>query len=160
AAERPDVVVIATGTEFHYPLAMQALESGAHVDLEKPVAVDLEQADDLVERSLSLGRQVAVHHQGRVGGSVGGVRRWLAEGQIGALRHMTGSCKGYYGGYGLMNIGCQLISYFLAGAGLCRAVVASATTAGRPVRPEDVVTSPLGMGTILGEKITAALEFD
>jgi len=45
-------------------------------------------------------------------------------------------------------------------AGHCRSVCALALTDGHPITPQDVVPSPLGMGTIAGEHITATLHFD
>jgi predicted dehydrogenase len=159
-AAAPAVVVVATGTEHHFGLAMRLLEYRVHLDLEKPLCVDLEQADALAARVKSAGVRVAVHHQGKVCGPMRAIRRAAAEGRIGALRHLRGQCKGFYGGYGLMNIGCHQLQYFTALAGPCRAVTAIATVAGRPVTPADVVAAPGGMGIVVGERITAALEFD
>jgi predicted dehydrogenase len=84
----------------------------------------------------------------------------LAAGRIGKLRHIIASDKGYYGGYGLMNIGTHLVNNILHLAGHCRAVSAVATTGGRPITPQDVLPSPSGMGFIAGESITATLTFD
>ncbi|MBI1928493.1 hypothetical protein HYR99_30155, partial [Candidatus Poribacteria bacterium] len=70
-----------------------------------------------------------------------------------------GSGKGYYGGYGLMNIGTHMINDMLKFGRCCRSVVAQATTDGHPITPHDVVPSPSGMGTIACEYITAALQF-
>src|SRR6476646_4529984 len=44
SAERPDLVAVATGTELHFELSCRVLEYGAHVDVEKPICTDLEQA--------------------------------------------------------------------------------------------------------------------
>jgi predicted dehydrogenase len=157
---RPDLVAIPTGTEFHFDLGMRVLEYGAHIDVEKPICVDLEQADSLLARARAQAVRVAVHHQHRTGASMRVARRALAEGRIGAPRYLVGSGKGYYGGYGLMNLGTHLINACLSVAGHCRSVIATAATAGQPISPADVVTSPQGMGTIAGERITAALEFE
>ena len=48
---KPDIVAIPTGTEYHYPLSMRVLEHGVNIDVEKPVTIDLEQADRLVARA-------------------------------------------------------------------------------------------------------------
>ena len=63
------------------------------------------------------------------------------------------------GGYGLMNIGTHLVNNILHFAGHCRSVSATATTAGRPITPHDVLPSPSGMGFIAGENISATLSF-
>ena len=52
----PDIVVIPTGTEFHYDLSMRVLEYGVNIDVEKPMCVDLEQADDVGRKGQEEGR--------------------------------------------------------------------------------------------------------
>ena len=84
----------------------------------------------------------------------------LAAGRIGEVQHLQGYGKGYYGGYGLMNIGTHMINMTLKVAGHCRAVSAAAMTGGAPLAPGDVQRSPLGMGVIAGERLSAILEFD
>ena len=156
----PDIVVIATGTEWHYEIAMQVLAHGVHIDVEKPLCVDLLQADALMAEAARQGARVAVHHQGSVGATARTVAKAAAEGRIGELRHIAANGKGYYGGYGLMNIGTHLLNLIARFAGRCRTVSALASTGGHRIGPNDVLQAPSGMGTIAGEHITAALEFD
>ena len=156
----PDIVVIATGTEFHYPLCREVLQYGVNVDVEKPLCIDLEQADELVALAKAKGVRTAVHHQGRTGPALRAVAKAFREGRIGALRYVNASEKGYYGGYGLMNIGTHLVNACLEVTGPCREVSALGTTGGRPITPEDVRQAPGGMGIIAGEHITATLRFD
>ncbi len=157
---QPDIVAIPTGTEFHFPLCMRVLEHGVDIDVEKPVTIDLEQADTLAARAKEVGSRIAVHHQGRVSPTLRAARAALDEGRIGRLRYIYSSGKGYYGGYGIMNIAVHSLNNVAMLAGPCRSVSATAVTAGRSITPEDVVPSPTGMGTIAGENITAVLEFD
>ena len=157
---RPDIVAIATGTEFHYDLSMQALEHGVNIDVEKPMCVDLEQADALMAKAKEKGVRVAVHHQASVGVNMRAMALALEEGRIGELRHMNAGSQGYYGGYGILNVGGHLLSDMTKVAGYVRSVVATASTDGRPITPADVVPSPNGMGTIAGEDIRASLFFD
>ena len=157
---QPDIVAIPTGTEFHFDLGMRVVAYGAHIDVEKPMCAELAQADVLLKKADDMGMQIAVHHQGRSGAALQAVARALREGKIGALRHIAASGKGYYGGYGLMNIGTHSINAMLELTGPCRRVMADVRTNGRPVSPEDVLPSPNGMGVIAGEDITATLSFD
>ena len=159
-AEAPDIVALPVGTEYHHPLALQVLEHGCHLDVEKPVAQDLFQADAIVDRSRALGVKVAVHHQSRVGPWLRAVREAIRDGAIGELIGLRGSGKGYYGGYGLLNIGTHLISNMIGLAGHCRAVTSTALAGQHAIEPEDVLPSPLGMGVLAGESIEALLEFD
>ena len=157
---QPDIVAIATGTEFHYDLSMRVLEHGVNVDVEKPMCVDLEQADAMMAKAKEKGARVAVHHQMNVGAYARAMHRAVDEGRIGQLRYITLGSQGYYGGYGLLNVGGHGLGDMTQLAGQARSVVARALTDGHPVTPADVVPSPSGMGTIAGENITASLDFD
>ncbi len=156
----PDIVAIPTGTEFHYDLSMRVLEHGVHIDVEKPMCVDLEQADAVVTKANEKGARIAVHHQGRVGAYMRATHKAYTEGRIGELCYINSRGKVYYGGYGLMNIGTHQLNDMFKFAGRCRSVSATALTDNRLITPEDVVPSPHGMGTIAGERITATLHFD
>ncbi len=157
---RPDIVAIPTGTEFHHDLALRVLAHGVHIDIEKPLCTDLEEADEVVALGREKGVRIAVHHQGRLGPSLQAAYRVYEEGRIGKLLYMYTRDKGYYGGLGVMNIATHKVNMMLKFGGHCRSVSAVALTDGHLITPEDVVTSPLGMGTIAGEYITATLHFD
>ncbi len=157
---RPDVVAIPTGTEFHYPLCMRVLEHGVDIDVEKPVTIDLEQVDTLVARAKEVGSRIAVHHQQRVAPPLRAAQAAIDDGRIGRLRYIYASGKGYYGGYGIMNIAVHTLNFVTKLAGPCRSVSTTALTNGHSITPEDVVPSPSGMGMIAGENITAVMEFD
>jgi predicted dehydrogenase len=66
-ALKPDAVAIATYTEHHAPMALEALEAGAHVFCEKPLADSLEAAEKVVaaarkaNRALLIGYILRVH---------------------------------------------------------------------------------------------------
>ncbi len=149
---RPDIVAIPTGTEFHYPLSMRVLEHGVHIEVEKPICVELHQADDVLAKASEKGVRVAVHHQSRSGGPMRAIHRAIADGRIGRVRHINSSGKGYYGGYGLLNIGTHSLNSMMKITGHCRRVYATARTDGCPISPQDVVPSPSGMGT-LGRRV-------
>ena len=67
AATRPDAVCISTYTETHAPYAIAALEAGAHVFLEKPVADTADEAARVIgaarraHRALVVGYILHVH---------------------------------------------------------------------------------------------------
>ena len=157
--EAPDIVVIPTATELHYELSMAVLEYGVHIDVEKPICTDLSEADQLLALARKKGVRIAVHHQGRSGAAMKAVKAAIAEGKIGQLRSVAGSGKGYYAGYGLMNIGTHVLNAMLGVVGSVRAVTAIAQVDGRPVQPDDVLIAAGGMGYVVGEDITAGIEF-
>lgn len=160
ARTKPDIVAIPTATELHYELCLRALAYGVHIDVEKPMCATLEQADHVLTVAQSKGMRIAVHHQGRCGPAMNAVKQALRSGRIGELRYLTGTDKGYYGGYGLMNIGTHLVNNLIGLAGPCRSVTAVALTDGSLVSPDDVLPSAGGMGTVCGERISALLHFD
>src|SRR5438045_276403 len=60
---RPDVVVIATPPDSHMTVALAALEAGAHVFCEKPLADSVEAADAIAAAAEKAGRQVCVNSE-------------------------------------------------------------------------------------------------
>jgi predicted dehydrogenase len=57
---RPDLVVIATYTETHADFAIKAMEQGAHVFVEKPLAANVADAERVVSTAKALGRKLVV----------------------------------------------------------------------------------------------------
>lgn len=57
---RPDIVVIATYSDSHAPLAIAALEAGAHVFVEKPLATTVADAQAVVDTARRLNRKLVV----------------------------------------------------------------------------------------------------
>jgi predicted dehydrogenase len=62
---KPEVVVIATPPDSHVEYCVRALESGAHVFCEKPIAPSVAEADQIASAAASSGRAVAVNHHFR-----------------------------------------------------------------------------------------------
>ena len=62
----PDIVAIPTATNMHYPLCMRVLEHGVNIEVEKPLCVDLVQADAIMAKAQEENARVVVHHQRRV----------------------------------------------------------------------------------------------
>ncbi len=59
---RVDAVVIATPVSTHFDLAMQALKSGRHVLVEKPMAMSSAEGEQLIEEADKRGLVLAVDH--------------------------------------------------------------------------------------------------
>lgn len=62
AAARPDVVHILTPPQSHCRLAIQALDAGCHVLVEKPMAMDAAEAEAMCAASRRSGRSLGVAH--------------------------------------------------------------------------------------------------
>ena len=60
----PDIIAVTTATERHYDLSMRVLEYDVNIEVEKPICVNLLQADKIVDKAKEKEVRVAVHHQG------------------------------------------------------------------------------------------------
>jgi predicted dehydrogenase len=85
AKEKPEAVTIAVPTENHHAAVMEALASGCHVLVEKPIAATLAQADELVAAARSASRVLAVGHIERYNPAVLELKRRLDDGQLGRV---------------------------------------------------------------------------
>ncbi|WP_309122739.1 Gfo/Idh/MocA family oxidoreductase [Paenibacillus sp.] len=65
ASEDVDAVVIGVPNRYHAPLAVQALEAGKHVLLEKPMAIDAEAARTIMRAAAASDRTLMIAHQMR-----------------------------------------------------------------------------------------------
>lgn len=81
-----DLVVVATPNESHAPLAMQCLQAGKHVVIDKPAAVSSAEAASLIPSSLQANRRVFVYHNRRWDGDFLTVQQLLASERLGQLR--------------------------------------------------------------------------
>ena len=133
----PDIVAIPTAPSLHAPLTLRVLEHGVHIEVEKPMGLDLLETDAVMDKAAQKGVQVAVHHQWRLSAQTQAISRAFGEGKI--LRYIYASGKGYYGGFGLMEIGTHLLTSMIKFGGHCRSVSAVATTRGQSVTPEHVL---------------------
>ena len=82
---RPEVVTVAVPTEFHHQVAMDALEAGCHVLIEKPIAATEGQAQDLIERAKVMGRKLMVGHIVRFDPAVRALKERLRAGELGRI---------------------------------------------------------------------------
>ncbi|MDY7080705.1 MAG: Gfo/Idh/MocA family oxidoreductase [Chloroflexota bacterium] len=85
AKVRPTVVSVVVPTQAHCQVALDALEAGCHVLVEKPVAATLEEGHRMVERAAELGRVLAVGHIERYNPAVIELKRRLDDGELGQI---------------------------------------------------------------------------
>ncbi|MBV9568269.1 MAG: Gfo/Idh/MocA family oxidoreductase [Hyphomicrobiales bacterium] len=70
----------------HAEFAVAALRHGAHVFLEKPLGLSLEECDGVIRASRESDRLVALNHEFRVSRQWGAARDMIEKGEIGKLR--------------------------------------------------------------------------
>ncbi len=80
-----DAVVIATPVSTHFELALQALQAGKHVLVEKPLAMTSEQALRLTDEADRRGLVLMVDHTFVYTGSVRAMKDLITRGDIGEL---------------------------------------------------------------------------
>ena len=82
----PDIqalMISSTPETLHYPMAKAALEAGKHVLLEKPIAVTLDEADDLINIAESNGLKFTVGYSQRFNAKQALAKRSFADGSLG-----------------------------------------------------------------------------
>ncbi len=84
-AVRPDVATVAVPTEFHHQVALDALEAGCHVLVEKPIAATEGQALEMIERADALNRKLMVGHIVRFDPAVQALKERLEAGTLGRI---------------------------------------------------------------------------
>ena len=80
-----DAVAIATPVRTHFALALQALQHGKHVLVEKPLAAAVEEAECLVEEAATRGLVLMVDHTFLYTGAVRKIKELIDGGQLGRL---------------------------------------------------------------------------
>jgi 2-alkyl-3-oxoalkanoate reductase len=85
ARERPDVVHIVTPPQTHRDLAVQAMDAGSHALVEKPMALDPRQADEMIEASRRGGKALGVCHTQLFDPAVLEARELAASGRLGRI---------------------------------------------------------------------------
>ena len=86
--ESLDGVVIAVPHMAHYQVALDALEAGAHLMLEKPMVVEYHHAARLLAESADRGLEIVVGYPYHYNQQVLAVREWIASGEIGELLYV------------------------------------------------------------------------
>jgi predicted dehydrogenase len=87
--ERPRAVVIATPSPSHAALALAALDAGADVFVEKPLALSTEDADRCAAKAAALGRVGMVGHLLRYHPAVVRLIALARDRRLGDLRHFA-----------------------------------------------------------------------
>ena len=98
---RPNVVHITTPPSSHLAIGKLALEHGAHVYMEKPFTVTLEEAEELVAVADRVGRLICVGHSHAFEANALRLREVVASGALGEVVHIDSSMGyGLGGGFG------------------------------------------------------------
>lgn len=86
---KPDALAVLTPHRAHYRPAMDGLQAGCHVFIEKPLSTNLQEAVDITNLARARGLTVGVGQQYRLSPSLARARALLSEGVVGSLRLVT-----------------------------------------------------------------------
>ncbi|HEY7300646.1 MAG TPA: Gfo/Idh/MocA family oxidoreductase [Xanthobacteraceae bacterium] len=84
----PDVVHVTTPPTSHFALAMDSLEAGAHVIVEKPATRTFEELETLLQRAEATGRQLIEDHNYIFNQAPQEILRRIASGAFGDVIHV------------------------------------------------------------------------
>lgn len=84
---KPELVGIATESGVHAEIALYCIDHGVNCIIEKPIAMSMEDADEIVRRSEEKGVKVSACHQNRFNIAVQETRKALEAGRFGKLSH-------------------------------------------------------------------------
>jgi len=85
----PDLAAIATESGRHAAIALDCIDAGCNIIVEKPIALSLADADEIIARSRQKGVKVCACHQNRFNRSVQYIRKAVENGRLGRLLHGT-----------------------------------------------------------------------
>jgi predicted dehydrogenase len=85
---RPDVVHVTTPPTSHFRLAMDSLDAGAHVIVEKPVTASFEELEKLGAHAQDAGRHLVEDHNYVFNHAPQEILRRIGSGQFGAVTHV------------------------------------------------------------------------
>ncbi|RDH77822.1 gfo/Idh/MocA family oxidoreductase [Mycolicibacterium moriokaense] len=89
------VIVSATPEDLHHPMTKAALEAGKHVLLEKPIALTLDEADELIGKADANGLKFTIGYSQRFNPKPAMIKRAINDGTLGDVtsillsRHIT-----------------------------------------------------------------------
>jgi predicted dehydrogenase len=82
---KSEAVSIAVPTAMHEEVGMAALESGAHVMIEKPIAATIESGKRLIDKAQSIKRQLMIGHIVRFNPAIQALKQKLVAGELGRI---------------------------------------------------------------------------
>ena len=82
-----DLISIATESGLHAEIAIYCIKNGINVIIEKPIAMSIKDADEIIRLSEEYNVKVAACHQNRFNIAVQKMRKALEEGRFGKISH-------------------------------------------------------------------------
>lgn len=87
--EKPELVAIATESGKHAKIALDCMDYGCNLIIEKPIALSIEDADKIIAKAEKLGLKVCACHQNRFNKSIQKIREAVEKNRFGKMFHGT-----------------------------------------------------------------------
>jgi len=87
AEKKPELVAVATESGKHAEIALDCINAGCNVIIEKPIALNINDADRIIERAKVKGVKVCACHQNRFNSTIQYLRQAIEKGRFGKLSH-------------------------------------------------------------------------
>jgi predicted dehydrogenase len=97
-AEKPDIAIVGTPDHWHALPTIDAIEAGVDVYVEKPVSVDVAEAQAMVAAARKHNRVVQVGTQRRSTPHIARAKDFIASGGIGRVARVSSHCFYHMGG--------------------------------------------------------------
>jgi scyllo-inositol 2-dehydrogenase (NADP+) len=172
ALPRLDLVVIATPNQLHFPQALAALEAGKHVVIDKPMALDGRECEQLIEAATARGRALTVFQNRRWDSDFLTLRQLIARDALGPIVSFEARWDRYrpsvpdrwreradHGGGVLYDLGAHLIDQALCLFGQPEWIEAEVFSQRQGALVDDAFQIRMGQGTrriVLGSSSIAA----
>ncbi len=85
---QPDVAVVITPHYCHAEIAIDCLQAGCNVLVEKPMALEVGESDAMIETARKSGKMLAVNFQHRQRPEVRAARKLIQEGRLGKIQRL------------------------------------------------------------------------
>ena len=119
-----ELAIIATPTKYHTPMAIQALNAGKHVLVEKPAARTAKGIDRMIAAARQAGKVLTMHHNRRLDPDFLYVKETIDSGRLGKVFRINRAVTGFsrrndwqvllkYGGGMIGNWGVHLVDQVL-----------------------------------------------
>lgn len=87
--EKPELVAIATESGNHAKIALDCMDYGCNLIIEKPIALSIEDADQIIEKADRLRLKVCACHQNRFNKSIKKIREAVEKNRFGRMFYGT-----------------------------------------------------------------------
>ena len=122
AGETLDAVDVVTADHLHFAPVMECLEAGIHTMCEKPLSLEIDEAEQMVAKAAEKGVHLAIDYNRRFAPAYRKAREWVDAGDLGELSYImmklsqggpASTPKGeYYLLYELQTHAIDLLRYF------------------------------------------------